>query len=266
MTAENKEFATEAGHWYWHDGEPCYEVPYADPKKGLRSTTLRDARKLDLVPSVTEIIKVSNKPGLNRWLIEQAYLAMATLPEIKGESIKDRIERAKLDAAEQANTAREKGVTIHGELEKYFKGDCFDPNYSPYVTGVIKKLDELFGPDVKWGAERSFAHPLGYGGKLDLFCKKGVVDFKTKEFTGKDIKKMAWDEHGMQLAAYSAGIYLTTDLGDFNFPSRMINLFISTTEPGLVVHHEFDDFSRYFDMFRNLLEFWQLSKNYESGF
>ena len=51
-------------HWYKQDGSPCYEVPYADPKKGMRSTTIRDARKLNLVPSVTTILQVMDKPGL----------------------------------------------------------------------------------------------------------------------------------------------------------------------------------------------------------
>ncbi len=37
--------AAEWGHWYDADGKPAYEVPYADPSKGMRPTTLADAKK-----------------------------------------------------------------------------------------------------------------------------------------------------------------------------------------------------------------------------
>ena len=41
----------ESTHWYDKEGNPAYEVEAK--KGGMRPTTLRDARVLDLVPSVT---------------------------------------------------------------------------------------------------------------------------------------------------------------------------------------------------------------------
>lgn len=76
---ELKVHAAESTHWYDQNGEPRYTVPYADPKKGFRNTTLRDAKKMGLVPSVTTILGVANKPALNRWKENQILLAAMTL-------------------------------------------------------------------------------------------------------------------------------------------------------------------------------------------
>ncbi len=43
-----KEKAQENGHWYTKDGTPAYTTI---GKTGERATTLRDARKLGLLPS-----------------------------------------------------------------------------------------------------------------------------------------------------------------------------------------------------------------------
>ncbi len=50
------------GHWYGESGKPQYTVIGANGKE--RDTTLRDARKLGLVPSVTTIIAGADKPAL----------------------------------------------------------------------------------------------------------------------------------------------------------------------------------------------------------
>ena len=55
---------TTGGHWYTQDGKPMHWVDKADGK-GTRNTTLRDARKLNLLPSVTNILKLLNNPELN---------------------------------------------------------------------------------------------------------------------------------------------------------------------------------------------------------
>ena len=54
--------ASESSHWYTREGAPKYTV---EAKNGnLRNTTLADARKMNLVPSVTTIIGCAAKPGL----------------------------------------------------------------------------------------------------------------------------------------------------------------------------------------------------------
>ena len=60
-----------------------HSVPSA--KGELRPTTLRDARKLGLLPSVTNVLGVINKPELVEWKMTQAVLAALTLPRKEGE-------------------------------------------------------------------------------------------------------------------------------------------------------------------------------------
>ena len=83
--------SAESVHWYGKDGSPQYTVKAKDGSD--RPTTLRDARKLDLVPSVTTILKVAAKPGLEAWKLEQMLLSALTLPRTQNEPEKDFIAR-----------------------------------------------------------------------------------------------------------------------------------------------------------------------------
>ena len=49
-------YTAESGHWYTRGGEPAYTVTGKNGKE--RNTTLRDARTMNLVPSVTTVLKV----------------------------------------------------------------------------------------------------------------------------------------------------------------------------------------------------------------
>ena len=75
-----------SSHWYLSSGEPYHEVVRADGN-GMRPVTLRDARKVNALPSVTNILSVLAKPGLDAWKQEQAILAALTLPQQDGESL-----------------------------------------------------------------------------------------------------------------------------------------------------------------------------------
>src|SRR5574337_844081 len=76
-------FATEGGHWYASDGSAAYTIKARDGSD--RPTTLRDARKLMLWPSVTTIIAAGARPALERWKAEQLMLAALTLPRLPDE-------------------------------------------------------------------------------------------------------------------------------------------------------------------------------------
>ncbi len=51
-------------HWYDRDGKAVFEVPKAKGD-GMRATTIADARKLNLYPSVTTVLSVIAKPSLD---------------------------------------------------------------------------------------------------------------------------------------------------------------------------------------------------------
>ena len=158
---------SESGHWYHRDGTPCYEIEGKGGK--MRPTTLRDARKLGLVPSVTSIIRLAAAPGLVNWQIEQAILASLTLPRVDGETDEQFIARVRKDAAEQALKARERGTQIHAWIQEHFSGV-----WSDEAKLFIDSLQATLFAETQqewWESEASFATDR-YGGKCDLHCPR----------------------------------------------------------------------------------------------
>jgi len=242
-------------HLYSQDGEPVYKVPYADKKRGLRDATLRDAKKLGLFPSVTEILKILDKPGLNNWLQDRVLESALTLPRDKGEADADYMKRIKQDSKELSLLARDEGTRIHDALESVFKGRTVDRKYRSIAENVKREVCDYFGVEDGWVAEESFAHSLGYGGKVDLSHRvfDVVIDFKTKE----ELKpQMAFDEHIMQLTAYRHGLRMPVAVP--------VNVFVDYD--GNVVIHEWNDdkgeITRGWEMFKTCLNLWQLQKRY----
>ena len=251
MTDKNKT-ASESGHWYNQDGSTAYEVPYADQSKGMRGTTLRDAKKLNLYPSVTTVLNVLAKPGLERWKQNNLLMSALTLPHIDGESLDDYAKRVTVDAADQAKAAAERGTYIHGSLEKFYMTGHVVDEHSAIIEGVSATMLEAFGPQ-NWCAEKSFTClELGYGGKVDLHSDEWVVDFKTKEF-GPDDRIVGYDEQAIQLAAYRRGLDKPG--------AKLANVFVSVTHPGLVKVYIWDG-RDYLQPFILTLELWQWQKQY----
>jgi hypothetical protein len=60
-------------------------MPTADGS-GERPTTIRDAKRLGLYPSVTSILGVLAKPGLEKWKLDQVALACLRTPKQAEES------------------------------------------------------------------------------------------------------------------------------------------------------------------------------------
>ena len=191
---------SNSAHWYTKDGQPSYTRM---GKNGMfRNTTLRDAKKEGLLPSVTTIIGCLAKPGLERWKQEQVLLASLTLPRNNNEPEADWLTRVIQDSRSTGLDAMTRGTNMHNILESYFNQE-FMPEYPDYVRRTEKKLRDHFG-DHFWKPEQSFAHPLGFAGKVDLHSEEGiVVDFKTK----LSLENAAvYTEHILQLVAYAHGL------------------------------------------------------------
>jgi hypothetical protein len=253
--------SAESVHWYQQSGAPQYTVKAKDGSD--RPTTLRDARKMDLVPSVTTILKVAAKPGLEQWKLEQMLLSALTLPKMPQEDERAYIARIVSDSKETGKQAAEKGTRIHESIESWFSGKK-DVEHKSTAMSFEESIFNHFKthPDQPWLTERSFSSPLGFGGKVDLYCVADqhapvgiVLDAKSKDF-GPDDKVDAYDEHVMQLAAYRHGL---------NVPhARCANVFASRTHPGLikVVEWSEEDLVKGWEMFRCLLQFWKLKNNF----
>lgn len=251
-TAE-KEIASESGHFYAATGEPCYEIVGANGK--LRKTTLRDARKLNLYPSVTTIIRSAASPGLDRWKQEQVLLAALTLTRGPDETDESFIERVLADSRETGRAAADRGTELHGAIERWLLsgGTQTQGKWQPHVDATYKACMDVGIDLLKGQPERSFAHSLGYAGKIDWSSDDAVLDFKSKAKIDKNVK--GYDEHVMQLAAYDTG------LG--GLPRRLVNVFVGCDDCAVkIVEWDEDDRQRGLEMFFALLDFWKAKTGY----
>ena len=172
------------GHFYQlieGVASPFYEVPYADPSKGMRDTTLADARKVGAFPSPNTVNGILASYGLEKWRREQYGECAADVilkahdPEwLCFEDLKidiDRLYAERMDAAPSA------GTDIHAAIEN---ATCermgWDIPHPPkdvdprIVQAAMDWLDEHNVTPV--AVEKVFvSSALGYGGKLDLLAE-----------------------------------------------------------------------------------------------
>lgn len=190
------EHASQAGHWYTTGGEPAYEIVGKGGK--VRNTTLRDARQLKLVPSVTTIIREAAAPGLQNWKDTQLILACLTMPRIDEESEEDYIAKIRSDAGAHAKAAAERGTQIHAYIQEGFEGKTLTGEALEFFESAWNTVYAECG-DEQWECETSFATDK-YGGKIDLISDRYLLDIKTTEKPIDGLK--TWDNHHQQLAAY----------------------------------------------------------------
>jgi hypothetical protein len=249
-----KEKQQDTGHWYTRQGTPAYTTI---GKTGERPTTLRDARKEGLLPSTTTIINILDKAGLTNWKLQQVLLSALTLPREPQESEQDWLVRVMKDSRETGYKAANRGTEIHGIIESWFE-QVYMPEKPAYLENIDRTLYDAFGEQA-WLCEKSFAHPLGYGGRVDLMAKpingQGtgfVVDFKTKDI---DLDKVdVYFEMELQLASYREGLNLPN--------ARCAILFVNgTTNQVKLVEIEEAQLQKSWDCFQHLLRVYQIKNN-----
>lgn len=258
------------GHYYKQDGTPCYKQ--ADG----RDTIVTHARKQNLVPSVTEVINVAASPGLDIYKQNQLLEAVIENPPVRAALVSDNepflTQVDDLDAwrkqvvsmsKEHAKQAAESGAIVHNALEHFFKTGEAQDEFAGLCKNVLKCFTENNLPTAGWIAEKTFASEFGFGGCVDLHHpkKRIVLDFKTKSDDNFS-KARAYESHHMQTAAYTVGLFSQLDL----VTVRRYNLFINKDNFSELKLTESKDFSKDWLMFESLLNYWKLSKNYDSGF
>ncbi len=239
--------ASESGHWYAPDGTPVYEVMGAGK---MVKPDIRHARKLNLFPGVTTIIRCAAAPGLERWKVEQGIMAALTLPRADGESAESLLARIREDAEAQAKKARETGTKIHAAIQGHYEGQPPDEDLYDFVTGVVELLRQNFG-EQRWVPEKPVAHPLGFGTKSDLHAPQIVLDFKGTEGDAIALAKLkTWDEHHMQLGATREAL---------GMPKAECGIvYVSRTHPGVarLVRVDEPELKSGWAMFRSLHAYW----------
>jgi len=261
------------GHWYTKEGEAMHWIEGANGKQ--RDTTLRDAKKLGLLPSVTTILGVIDKPALTNWKLKQVtktvYENAYAIGEMEGNY--DAYHKAVIQGAFAKSTdARDRGSEIHDAIENFFLGDIDSAAPVDIRDIAAKAAHEILSYT---GLTRDDFIPEqivvgdGYAGMVDLWADEAdnrpaiIIDWKTKDIDDVT-KRMAWNEQAMQLAAYEHAMTKHGQGFKVKKPTRHINVFIDRTEPGKVVIHEWEpeEIELAWQKFELLLKYWQLDKNH----
>lgn len=225
----------------------------------MKVPTLADARKLDLVPSVTNVISLLNKPELNNWKTEQAVLAVLSTPRADNEQLDEFVHRVlsvERVHEEEAKRAREIGTQIHDAIDKAITGMEYDRSLEAFVRPIVEWVKTT--GRVVW-TEKILVGD-GFAGRADALLENELlnalmlVDFKTTS----RIPKESYIEHRLQTAAYASTLGNTG-----NKRAVTCNVYISTKTPGDYSVSTQDDWPETFrNGFVKLLDFWQWSKGY----
>jgi hypothetical protein len=251
----------QPSHWYLRSGAPFHTVARADGN-GDRPVTVRDARKVGALPSVTNKLSVMAKPGLNAWHVEQGILASLTLPRLPGESEDAFARRVAADASEQSKAAMGTGSAVHAAIEAYAKS----------LTPPPDDLMPMLLPFIEWwranvrGVEALEVVCVnaadGYAGRADCVAVVGgkvtLLDFKTQ--TAKDGKPSWYETWPLQLEAYARAYRGFRDI------EAIASVVIPTT-PGKAGCHvrvwPQDERDGYWRAFQAACELWRYVKGYD---
>lgn len=249
----------EGSHWYTQDGESCHVIQKVDGG-GERAVTVMDARKLKLLPSVTNVLGVLHKPQLEQHKIAAALRTALLSPKTTDESDEYYIKRIIDASKEDVRAAADLGSRIHEAIDEALGGRPFADELGIYVKPALELIEE-YKLDIHTREEVLVNLDHGYAGRVDgLFDSPdgyGVIDFKTRKT--KDGRKCdPYDGQGEQLAAYAAAHY------EDGFENAILyNLYISTTEPGRVEIYQHNNVLQLWRQFKAASVIWRGMKNYD---
>lgn len=209
----------DTGHFYDKDGNPVWEIDG-------RKTRVSDARELGLLPSWTTVAKLLDKPFINNWRVDQAYLRAVTSEMLEGEDEEQFVARMKTEDWEDREATMGLGTALHNLNEKYLLekslGTHTNEEWRSWEKGPKAWIDENVAQVI--AAEDAYANvEVGFGGTIDSIVmlhdgRVALVDFKTQRVKGVykrqtmlktgqlrrpgEIKATFYDEFTLQLAAY----------------------------------------------------------------
>lgn len=254
-----KLFSPDSAHWYQRDGVACHTVLSA--KGEPRPTTLRDARKFGLVPSVTNIIGIIAKPELTAWLQEQAVMAALTLPRISGETEDAFAKRVVEDSLTTRDGAADFGTAFHNGAERVAK--TLEVDAAHPAAEWLRHYRDWYQANalvLRWTEKVLVHQEWGYAGTADLLIEHSahgltLVDLKTTKIKA-GTKFTPYKSWCYQLAAYRRA------LGQ---PVKCMNLVVNSNEPSVPIEHVWseEEVERGWAAFEAARRLWVIEKGYD---
>jgi hypothetical protein len=252
-----------ASHWYLSDGTPYHTVARADGK-GDRPATLRDARKVGALPSVTNRLSILAKPGLEAWKIEQGILSALTLPRSPDEPLDAFARRVVEDSEGQVTKAADLGTAVHNAVEDYLTRKAVPQD--PQILSLFEPVKAWLDTHIEAVAtcEEVVVHgSVGYAGRVDLVARVkdvglAVIDFKTQNIKTKPTYYETWP---LQLEAYRQAILSRDD--PFMRPTHIMSVVINSNTAGL---HPYvwpvEEYPAHWEAFKHASHLWSYVKGY----
>lgn len=145
--------------------------------------------------SVTEILKIIDKPALRYWFGKEVYYAMVKDPSLN--------QQEALSAPyTSSKSAAGRGTTVHSIVEAYKttgqKIDTIPDEFKGYAQAFYNFMEEV-KPEIIEQEKTVFDMENRVAGTLDMYAKIGDKHYVLDIKTGKDI----YAESELQLSAYA---------------------------------------------------------------
>lgn len=265
----------DGSHWYDSEGKPVHEVPLKT-KSGTRSTTIRDAKTLNLSPSVTNVMGILKNKSIDDWsnnlLTKETFLS-PSLKDLSGEEYDDYKRRIYHAVSKKKKEAPEFGSTFHNYMECWAKSTLkgVDSKFKPLVEGTIDFINNE-GLKIVWAEFNLKPKLTGIGGQIDLIAwserlqKYVIADYKTIKTLKKDgtpvTKWKPFESHTRQISRYKKG--LIQMFGEKYQNALCLIIGVSKDEPGRVVPYYLsqDEEEKALREFEAIYGCWKAIKNY----
>ena len=265
------------GHYYDRDGNACHmQATKPGAKNKTRPTTVTDARKQGLLPSVTTVLDVISKPFLTEWQIKEALKVAYARPAFGGENEDEWIAFVREKANQQVGMAADLGTNVHKAIEMALNTQEWAQELKSYV---LPTLDVVRNMGIKEQVSESITvnSEIGYAGCVDLagwvidtegladvmpLTVPVIVDFKTKK-TKAGEKIDISETYPWQLAAYHVSKF-GKGQRELQLLAKAALVFISSTEPGRVETVWFDraQLSHAWECFKTCHKLWCLRNKF----
>ena len=168
--------------------------------------------------SVTNVLKILDKPALRYWYGDQVYNAMIINPNLSRQE-------ALSAPYKTTGKAQERGKTIHSLIEAYKKTGAVIDTVPEHLKGYANAFYSWVGVnkiEIVENEKTVINEDYKYAGTLDLLVRVNGEDYLIDAKTGKDI----YLESTLQLSAYQKalggiapkiGVLLLKEDGEYKF-------------------------------------------------
>jgi len=242
------------------------------------------ARKENYLPSVTTVMKIIDKPGLNQWKQKQVLLAAANNPKNENESDREYENRILDESRDKSSSAANFGTDIHKAIEKFLNNGDLPSSQKVYSSfqSLNKKMD-LISLNGKT-EDTLVSKDYGFAGTVDWHGNYGgyaIIDWKTQDVKWKEYKKptddpyeikkgdiylrpnpVFYDEWPMQL--WACGYMVTENYNHFidKYISVVINSDPEHPEVIYIKEYDIDTILWAQKAFLTCLDLWRLIKKF----